>query len=162
MTRLIRSDETSIAKRANHRRQLREPQVSEGAQMGRPACPLDLPLHTNLGMNAVEGFFAKLTNQRLKRGVFRSVCDVQAAINRFVDETNSDPKPNGRTQPCTRRCQTRKGKVGVDPLALVAKRLSQSKLLIMRSGVTCRSAASDWPSSGSASRHQTSASAAAS
>jgi hypothetical protein len=61
--------------------------------MGRPACPLDLPLHTNLGMNAVEGFFAKLTNRRLKRGIFRSVCDLQAAINRFLEETNSHPKP---------------------------------------------------------------------
>ena len=43
-------------------------------------------------LNAVEGFFAKLT-RRLKRGVFRSVADLQAAINRFVEETNSDPKP---------------------------------------------------------------------
>ena len=30
---------------------------------------------------------------RLKRGVFRSVVDLQAAINRFVAETNADPKP---------------------------------------------------------------------
>jgi hypothetical protein len=41
----------------------------------------------------VEGFFAKLTRRRLKRGVFRSVADLQAAINRFLAETNSDPKP---------------------------------------------------------------------
>ena len=32
-------------------------------------------------LNAVEGFFAKLTKRRLKRGVFRSVTDLQAAIN---------------------------------------------------------------------------------
>ena len=44
-------------------------------------------------LNAVEGFFAKLTRQRLKRGVFRSVIDLQVAINRFVAETNVDPKP---------------------------------------------------------------------
>jgi transposase len=44
-------------------------------------------------LNAVEGFFAKLTTRRLKRGVFRSVPDLQAAINRFLAETNSDPKP---------------------------------------------------------------------
>jgi len=44
-------------------------------------------------LNAVEGFFAKLTRRRLKRGVFRSVVDLQAAINRFLAETNSDPKP---------------------------------------------------------------------
>lgn len=44
-------------------------------------------------LNAVEGFFAKLTRRRLKRGVFRSIIDLQAAINRFLAETNADPKP---------------------------------------------------------------------
>jgi transposase len=45
-------------------------------------------------LNAVEGFFAKLTRRRLKHGVFHSVCDLQAAINRFVAEHNADhPKP---------------------------------------------------------------------
>lgn len=44
-------------------------------------------------LNAVETFFAKLTRRRLKRGVFRSIVDLQAAINRFVAETNHDPKP---------------------------------------------------------------------
>jgi transposase len=44
-------------------------------------------------LNAVEGFFAKLTKRRLKRGVFRSVVDLQAAINRFLDEHNEEPTP---------------------------------------------------------------------
>src|SRR6187200_3409786 len=45
-------------------------------------------------LNAVEGFFAKLTRRRLKHGVFHSVVDLQAAINRFVREYNADdPKP---------------------------------------------------------------------
>jgi hypothetical protein len=44
-------------------------------------------------LNAVEGFFAKLTRQRPKRGVFRSVVDLQEAINRYVAETNARPKP---------------------------------------------------------------------
>jgi transposase len=44
-------------------------------------------------LNAVEGFFAKLTKRRLKRGIFHSVVDLQAAINRFVDEHNKQPKP---------------------------------------------------------------------
>ena len=44
-------------------------------------------------LNAVEGFFAKLTRRRLKRGVFRSVVDLPVAINHFVAETNADPKP---------------------------------------------------------------------
>src|SRR5499426_3164204 len=44
-------------------------------------------------LNAVEGLFAKLTKRRLKRGVFRSIVDLQAAINRYLDEANHDPKP---------------------------------------------------------------------
>lgn len=44
-------------------------------------------------LNAVEGFFTKLTRRRLKRGVFRSIVDLQAAINRFLAETNEAPKP---------------------------------------------------------------------
>jgi transposase len=45
-------------------------------------------------LNAVEGFFAKLTRRRLKYGVFHSVVDLQAAINRFIREYNADsPKP---------------------------------------------------------------------
>ena len=44
-------------------------------------------------LNAVEGFFAKLSKRRLKRGVFHSVVDLQAAINRFLAEHNQQPKP---------------------------------------------------------------------
>jgi len=44
-------------------------------------------------LNAVEGFFARLTNRRLKRGVFHSLVDLQAAINRFLVEHNESPKP---------------------------------------------------------------------
>ncbi len=44
-------------------------------------------------LNAVEGFFAKLTRRRLKYGVFHSLVDLQAAINRFINEHNQNPKP---------------------------------------------------------------------
>ncbi len=44
-------------------------------------------------LNAVEGFFATLTKRRLKRGVFRSVVDLQAAINRFLEDHNAQSKP---------------------------------------------------------------------
>jgi len=45
-------------------------------------------------LNAVEGFFAKLTRRRLKHGVFRSVVELQGAINRFVAEHNEqEAKP---------------------------------------------------------------------
>lgn len=44
--------------------------------------------------NAVEGFFAKLTRRRLKHGVFHSLVDLQAAINRFIRDHNAnDAKP---------------------------------------------------------------------
>ena len=58
-------------------------------------------------LNAVEGFFAKLTRRRLKRGVFRSVVDLQAAINRFVEETNARPQ--------TLRLDRRPNRVLADP-----------------------------------------------
>ncbi len=44
-------------------------------------------------LNAVEGFFAKLANRRLKRGVFHCLVDLQAATNRFLAEHNMQPKP---------------------------------------------------------------------
>ena len=44
-------------------------------------------------LNAVETFFSRLTRRRLKRGSFASLVELQAAINRFVAETNGDPKP---------------------------------------------------------------------
>ena len=44
-------------------------------------------------LNAVEGFFAKLTKRRLKRCVFGSLVELQAAIKRFLAENNANPKP---------------------------------------------------------------------
>lgn len=44
-------------------------------------------------LNAVEGFFAILARRRLQKGVFRSVVDLQAPINRFIGEHNQTPKP---------------------------------------------------------------------
>jgi transposase len=44
-------------------------------------------------LNAVEGFFAKLTRRRLRRGTFHSLVALQEAINRFVEEHNRDPRP---------------------------------------------------------------------
>ena len=44
-------------------------------------------------INAVEGFFSILTRRRLKRGAFKSVADLQAAITRYIHEHNDDTKP---------------------------------------------------------------------
>ena len=50
-------------------------------------------------LNAVENFFSALTRRRLRRGVFHSIVDLQAAINRYLDEHNPDPKPFVWTKP---------------------------------------------------------------
>ena len=44
-------------------------------------------------LNAVEGFFARLSRRRLKRGVFRSVDDLEKTITRYIAATNRNPKP---------------------------------------------------------------------
>jgi transposase len=44
-------------------------------------------------LNAVETFFSAITRRRLRRGVFHSLVDLQAAINRYLAEHNADPKP---------------------------------------------------------------------
>jgi transposase len=44
-------------------------------------------------LNAVETFFSRLTRRRLKRGTFRSIVDLQAAIKRFIEDHNAEPKP---------------------------------------------------------------------
>jgi len=44
-------------------------------------------------LNAVEGFFAKLTKRRLKRGTFPSLVTLQQAINRFIEHHNQEPMP---------------------------------------------------------------------
>ncbi len=44
-------------------------------------------------LNAVGGFFPRLTNRRLKRGVFYSLVHLQAAVNRFLAEHDESTKP---------------------------------------------------------------------
>jgi hypothetical protein len=57
------------------------------------ALDVSLPPTSASWINAVEGFFAKLTKRRLKRGVFHSLVSLQAAINRFLAEANANPRP---------------------------------------------------------------------
>ena len=66
------------------------------------ASAMDLPLHTNPGswLNAVENFFSRLTRQRIRRGVFRSIVDLQAAINAILTNTMLTRSPScGPNQP---------------------------------------------------------------
>jgi transposase len=44
-------------------------------------------------LNAVEYFFSMMTRQRIRRGTFCSVVDLQAAINAYLAEHNANPNP---------------------------------------------------------------------
>ena len=42
---------------------------------------------------AATSHLSKITRQRIRRGVFRSIADLQAAINAYPAEHNASPKP---------------------------------------------------------------------
>jgi transposase len=44
-------------------------------------------------MNLVERFFAEITTKRIRRGVFRSVGELEDAIRDYLDQHNTNPKP---------------------------------------------------------------------
>jgi transposase len=44
-------------------------------------------------MNLVERFFAEITTKRIRRGVFRSVGELEDAIHDYLDRHNANPKP---------------------------------------------------------------------
>jgi transposase len=44
-------------------------------------------------LNQIERFFAALTDKQIRRGVHRSVADLRAAIENFIERHNSAPKP---------------------------------------------------------------------
>lgn len=50
-------------------------------------------------LNLVERLFAEITRQRIRRGVFKSVADLQAAIEAWIARRNADPTPFTWTKP---------------------------------------------------------------
>jgi len=44
-------------------------------------------------LNQVERWFAELTQKQIRRGVHRSVRELEGAIQAFIDATNAEPKP---------------------------------------------------------------------
>ena len=44
-------------------------------------------------LNLVERFFAEITEKRIRRGAFRSVAALEAAIRDYLEHHNADPKP---------------------------------------------------------------------
>jgi hypothetical protein len=50
-------------------------------------------------INVVEGFFSTITRRRIRRGVFKSVSDLQDAIARTIRDHNRAAKPFVWTKP---------------------------------------------------------------
>jgi transposase len=44
-------------------------------------------------INQVERFFANLTEKQIRRGVYRSTAELEAAIKAYIEATNANPKP---------------------------------------------------------------------
>ncbi len=51
-----------------------------------------IPTHSSW-LNQVERFFAQITDKRIRRGVFRSVDELKAAIDDYITQHNEAPKP---------------------------------------------------------------------
>ncbi len=64
-----------------------------------PRCVFHFTPTSGLWLHAVENFFSALIRRRLRRGVFKSIVDLQAAIKRYLDDHNADPKPFIWTKP---------------------------------------------------------------
>jgi transposase len=59
----------------------------------RPRWHVHLTPTSSSWLNQVERFFALLTETQIRRGVHRSVADLQADISAFIERHNADPKP---------------------------------------------------------------------
>lgn len=59
----------------------------------RPRWHVHLTPTSSSWLNQVERFFALLTERQIRRGVHRSVPELKAGIQAFIDNHNADPKP---------------------------------------------------------------------
>jgi len=83
-----------------HRGQLCHPQASRGPRVAGAPSALDVPFYAHLRLLAQcrRRLLRQLARRRLKRSVFRSIVELQAAIGRFLTETNADPRRFGWTK----------------------------------------------------------------
>ncbi len=58
-----------------------------------PRCHLHFTPTSASWLNLVERFFAELTQKRIRRGVFKTVKELVAAIDHYLDQRNQHPKP---------------------------------------------------------------------
>lgn len=59
----------------------------------RPRWHVHLTPTSSSWLNQIERFFALLTERQIRRGVHRSVDELEAAINAFLDQHNANPRP---------------------------------------------------------------------
>ncbi len=59
----------------------------------RPRYRLHLTPTSGSWLNQVERWFAKITEQRIQRGVFKNIDELIAAIDEFIACNNENPKP---------------------------------------------------------------------
>jgi transposase len=66
-------------------------------------------------LNLVERFFAEITGKKIRRGAFKSVADLIAAIEDYLAKHNADPKPFRWTKPAeTILAKTRRARAKLD------------------------------------------------
>jgi hypothetical protein len=76
---------------ASHRRQLRHPQAPQGQGVAQAPHPL-LPPTSASWINLVERFFGLITDDAIRCGVSRSVAELEAAIESYLQQHNADAK----------------------------------------------------------------------
>ena len=63
------------------------------ASLGRPPSTHYKPGIPSSWLNLVERWFRELTQKRIRRGVFRSVPELEAAIHEYLEASNQVPQP---------------------------------------------------------------------
>ena len=78
-----------------HPRQLRHPQAPERGRLAgkHPRFHLHFTPTSSSWLNLVERWFRDLTDKAIRRGIFRSVPDLIAAIEDYLAASNDDPRP---------------------------------------------------------------------
>ena len=90
-----RAQRAGRPRRPHRHGQLRHPQNQADPQLVRQAAALARPLHADLGILDQSGraLLRPADRARFRRGVFRSVAELEKAIKAYIDATNADPKP---------------------------------------------------------------------
>src|SRR5262249_40636308 len=67
--------------------------LSQSAGQGAPRFHLHFTPTSASWLNMVERFFAEITQNRIRRGAFKSVAELKNAIMKYLESHNADPKP---------------------------------------------------------------------